>query len=74
MALIACAAAAAAQGRPLSRWVLGDVFPNTLATTGGIILLALLVQSRSPAETHPPAPGAAPHRSWPVRARGGERR
>ncbi len=62
MTLVAAAAAAWTQGRPLGPRVLADVFPTTLATTGGIIMLAFLVQSRAAVETHQSARGAAPTR------------
>ncbi len=62
MTLVAAAAAAWTQGRPLRSPILVDVFPTTLATTGGIIMLAFLVQARAPVETHQSAQGAAPAR------------
>ncbi len=62
MTFVAAAAAAWTQGRPLGLGILADVFPTTLVTTGGIIMLAFMVQSRAVVETRQSVRGAAPAR------------
>jgi len=62
MCLIAAAALAWMQRLPLDLARLADVFPTTLATTAGVVVLAFLARSRDAAETHSAAQGAPPAR------------
>ncbi len=62
MTLVSMLAAGAMPGDPADRPGLLDVLPTTLATTGGITVLAFLVRSREAVETREAPRGAPPAR------------
>jgi hypothetical protein len=62
MTAVTALAVSWAQHLPLDFALVEDVFPTNLATTAGVVVLALLAQSRAGAETHAAPKGAPPPR------------